>query len=47
LRQWIQSPAWSGPAIDKLRKDVETIQSRKDIHRWLTLAAFQNEIDPL
>jgi hypothetical protein len=46
LRQWIQSPVWRGEELAKLRKDVETIQTREDIQAWLDAAVAQG-YDPL
>ena len=46
LWQWIMSPVWRGPEIDKLRETVGTIQTREDIKRWLWDALAEG-IDPL
>ncbi|HEV8189498.1 MAG TPA: hypothetical protein VGP83_17215 [Pyrinomonadaceae bacterium] len=46
LTQWITSPVWRGPGVDKLRLDVHDIRSRADIDAWLYRALEEN-IDPL
>jgi hypothetical protein len=47
LRQWIAAgAAWRGPAIDDLRRDVESLTDRAAIKRWLDRAEAEG-IDPL
>ena len=45
LRQWMAGP-WVGPMIDVLRSQIDDIQNRDDIARWLDRAMDEN-IDPL
>lgn len=55
LRQWMASPVWDmNPSHDqesreelaRLRRTVETIQTGKDVRRWLRVA-LDAGIDPL
>ena len=46
LKQWVDSPVWSGPPIYALRVNVRKIRSRDDINTWLE-AALDAGIDPL
>ncbi|NEI52692.1 hypothetical protein GR217_34300 [Rhizobium leguminosarum] len=46
LRQWIDAPAWQGPAVDELRKAVNGLTSRQAIADWLA-EALREGIDPL
>ena len=45
LRQWINAPAWRGPAIDGLRDAVDSLTNRANIDRWLERAVDAG-IDP-
>ena len=46
LRQWINAPVWRGEAIDQLRRQIDLIQTRKDIDTWLDCAELEG-IEPL
>ncbi len=51
LRQWICSPVWevggeAGEELEKLRRDLNGIQTRDDITKWLH-AALREGHDPL
>ena len=46
LRQWIASPLWRGPDIDRLRGMVDGLLDRPAIERWLDIA-FDANLDPL
>lgn len=46
LRQWIDSPAWFGPAVPGLRATIDDLTSRGAIRMWLAVAE-RDGIDPL
>lgn len=46
LRQWINSPAWLGDKVAKLRAEVDNLTSREAIRKWLQIAEAEG-IDPL
>jgi hypothetical protein len=46
LRQWIMAPAWAGPAVEELRREVDELTSRQAIKAWLD-HALNEGIDPL
>ena len=46
LRQWINRGEWKGPAVEGLRRAVDSIRSRDDIQAWLE-TALEAGIDPL
>lgn len=46
LRQWVNTPAFLGPDVAELRRDVERIASTADVHDWLN-RAMDAGIDPL
>lgn len=46
LRQWINAPAWTGPAVQSLRSTIDDLTSREAISAWLVRAA-EEWIDPL
>lgn len=45
LRQWMSGP-WKGPMIDVLRSQLEEVQTREEMTRWLD-RALDAGIDPL
>lgn len=46
LRQWIESPDFWGPEIDKLRRSVDDLTSEEAIASWLDIA-LRAGIDPI
>ena len=47
LRQWIEAGAWmQSPGLIRLQSRVSEIQTRQDIHAWLS-QAMDEGIDPL
>jgi hypothetical protein len=46
FRQWIENGDWKGAEIETLRRDVDLIDCRAAIDRWLA-AALRVGIDPL
>ena len=46
LRQWIAAPVWHGAMVDVLRTQIEALDSRDEIDRWLERAEGEG-IDPL
>lgn len=46
FRQWIDCPAWRGPAIEGLRQRVDQLHTREAIAAWLD-DAIEAGVDPL
>lgn len=47
LRQWINGAPWGGEIVPTLRNMINGLTTRTAIKKWLDIALYEADIDPL